>query len=121
VEEDEASPGLATPSTPTFINEALAAGFTVEQLARAEQAQDSGKSSSPTAHQLPNVIVSELVRRTIAMSPWKGPLPSPRVSPSRTLGDCLAMASRRHTGPPGGSALSSRRPRSSARPMPSSV
>ena len=55
------------------------------------------------------------------MSPWKGPLPGPRVSPPRTLGDCLATASRRRTGPPGGSASSSRRPRSPARPVPSSV
>jgi hypothetical protein len=116
LEKDEADPGLATPSTTTFINDALDAGFTIEQLAMAEQALDSGKSFSPTA-QLPKAIVSEMVRRKLALKPWKGPLPGPRVSPPRTLGDYLAMASRQHTGPHDGSASTSRRSGSSARPM----
>lgn len=114
---DEAELATATPSTPVFINEALDAGFTIEQLAMAEQALDSGISSSPTALRLPKVIVSEMVRRNLARMPWKGPLPGPRVSPPRTLGDFLATANRRHLGSHGGSASSSRRLRSPARPV----
>lgn len=117
-DDDEAGPATATPSTPVFINEALDAGFTIEQLAMAEHALDSGISSSPNALRLPKVIVSELVRRKLAGTPWKAPLPSPRVSPPRTLGDFLATANRQHLGSRGGAASSSRRPRSPPRLVP---
>jgi hypothetical protein len=73
-----------SPTTTEFIKEAMDAGFTIDQLARAEQ-------------------------RRLVGSPWEGPLPSPRFSPPRTLlGDCLASASRGITGHGGLSRLSAR-------------
>jgi len=52
-----------TPSTPVFINEALQAGFTLEQLSRAEQALDSGKKPSTGDLLLTKSIVSVLVQK----------------------------------------------------------
>ena len=68
-EDEQASP--VTPSTPEFINEALHAGFTLDQLSRAEQALDSGKKISPGGLQLSKSIVSTLVQRKIKGVPWQ--------------------------------------------------
>lgn len=81
------------PSTPEFVNEAVEAGFTVDQLLRAERALSSG-NNSPIAKDilLSKEIVKKLVSQKRQLIPWKGPLPKPRISPPRTLGDCLATA-----------------------------
>jgi len=82
------------PSTPEFINEAEEAGFSFDQLLRAERALHSGNEPRSTDIRLSKHIVSTLVQRKIGTgAPWQGPLTSPRVSPPRTLGDCLATAS----------------------------
>jgi hypothetical protein len=88
VEDDD----LSEPSTPQFISQALDAGFTIDELSRAEKALDSGTTPIPSDVKLSKSIVSNLVQRKIEGKPWQGPLPSPRVSPPRTLGDYLATA-----------------------------
>lgn len=94
------------------------AGFTFEQLSRVEQALDSGTNLSPNDLRLPKYIVSAMVQRKLAGTPWKGPLPAPRISPPRTLGDFLAKANQQNLGSRGGSVSSSRQTRSPARPVP---
>jgi hypothetical protein len=89
--DDEAVAEMKSPSTPEFIAEALDAGFSVDQLARAEAALASSNDQS-TDRLLPISIVTKLVQRNLAGAPWQGPLPYPRVSPPRTLGDCIANA-----------------------------
>jgi len=59
---------------------------------------------------LPRSIVTKLVQRKFTGAPWQGPLPSPRVSPPRTLGDCVAKATLLSAGAHGTQASSHRRP-----------
>jgi hypothetical protein len=80
-------------STPEFISDAMDAGFTLEQLSKAKRALNSGNTPCSDDVNLSKKIVSKLVQRNINGRPWQGPLPPPRVSPPRTLGDFLAMAS----------------------------
>lgn len=110
--DDEALVEKQSPSTPEFIVEALDAGFTVDQLARAEKALASSNVPSSGDRLLPNSIVAKMVERKLAGAPWQGPLPSPRVSPPRTLGDCVSKARILSAGAPGALASSPRRPRS---------
>jgi hypothetical protein len=78
-------------STPEFINRAASAGFTLDQLYKDEKALDSGNSDPLSSDIfLAKSIVSNLVQRKFNGAPWKGPLPPPRVSPPRTLGDAMA-------------------------------
>lgn len=80
-------------STSDFINRAAYEGFSLDQLLRAQKALDSGsKSSCSSGVLLAKSIVSKLVHRKVNGAPWKGPLPAPRVSPPRTLGDATAKA-----------------------------
>lgn len=85
------SSATSSPSTEEFVNEASAAGFSRAQLVMAEQQLQAGKNGD---QRLPEVILSTLLRRKLVGPPWRGPLPAERVSPPRTLGDCLASASR---------------------------
>jgi len=81
------------PSTPELINQAQAAGFTLHQLMVAEKALDSGNlNPSSSDIRLAKSIVSKLIQTKTVVSPWKGPLPPPRISPPRTLGDAIAKA-----------------------------
>ncbi|CAN6361771.1 unnamed protein product [Urochloa humidicola] len=88
-------------STPEFIAEAAAAGFSWQELQQAERElaspEVSSKSGIEETRSLPSLasrIVSALVQRKTENRPWKGPLPPPRVSPPRTLGDAFASARR---------------------------
>jgi hypothetical protein len=81
------------PSTPEFVKEAVEAGFTVKELSRAERALESGTVSSPGYIKLAKSIVAKLVQRKTSGRPWQGPIPPPRVTPPRTLGDVIATAS----------------------------
>ena len=83
---------VSVPSTPEFVKDALEAGFTVDQLARAERALASGNIPSSSDRRLSRSVISSLVHRKLVGTPWHGPLPSPRVSPPRTLGDFFAKA-----------------------------
>jgi hypothetical protein len=47
-----------------------------------------------------------MVQRKFSGVPWQGPLPKPRVSPPRTLGDALAKATHRNSPSTWGSSLS---------------
>ena len=92
VSEDE------EPSTPDFIAQAKDAGFSIDQLVKAEKAIDSGNVNPCSSDvRLANSIDSELVRQKLVGAPWKGPLPPPRVSPLRTLGDAINKAAYHHT------------------------
>ena len=75
----------------------MEAGFTVQQLAKAEQALASGNSPSLVDTILPKIIVSTMTKKKMVGTPWEGSLPLPRVSPPCTLGDCLASATYRNT------------------------
>jgi hypothetical protein len=94
------------PSTPEFIKEAAQAGFSMDQLIRAEQSLNSGKTSTSEDLRLPKAILSTMVQRKFAGVPWQGPLPEPSVSPLRTLGDALAKATHRKSGSRRGSVSS---------------
>jgi len=83
---------VSVPSTPEFVKDALEADFTVDQLARAERALASGNIPSSSDCRLSRSVISSLVHRKLVGTPWHGPLPSPRVSPPRTLGDFFAKA-----------------------------
>jgi len=76
-------------STPEFIAEAAAAGFSMKELKQAEQELSSSQvcSEPKNSRSLADKIVSVLVQRKLESRPWKGPLPPPRVSPPRTLED----------------------------------
>jgi len=117
-ESEEDEPKVHSPSTLEFVKEALDAGFTIDQLATAEQVLDTGKASLPRDLLLPRAIVESLIKRKLVGEPWQGPLPAPRVSPPRTLGDFLAKASHRDLGTRGGSGKSPRHPRSPTRTVP---
>jgi hypothetical protein len=84
--------GLSKSSMPQFINQAIDAGFTLDELSIAERALDSGITPNSSDIRLSKSIVLKLVQRKIGGKPWQGPLSSPRVSPPRTLGDFLATA-----------------------------
>jgi hypothetical protein len=86
-------------TSPTLVSEALAAGFTVDQIHQAEpelqpptsSTTEAGAKVSETSlsKQIVNVWVNNHSKK---IKPWKGPLPPPRQSPPRTLGDALAKA-----------------------------
>ena len=91
--EDEGPEEMQSePSTPEFIKDVLDAGFTLEQLFRAEQALASGNVLSSDDRHLSKSIISKMVQRKLVGAPWQGPLPSPQVSPPLTLGDFVAKA-----------------------------
>jgi len=70
---------LSTPSTPEFINQATAVGFTLDQLCIAEKALASSNVNPCSSDvNLAKSIVSKLVQSKCAGAPWKGPLPPPR-------------------------------------------
>lgn len=96
-----------------FINEAMQAGFTIDHLARAEIALGSGMVSS-SQRRLPKLILNKMVERKLSVVPWQGPLPEPRVSPPRTLGDFLATAMYRKSYSSGESTSVSRNRKSSS-------
>lgn len=104
-EEDEPEP--ASPVTPPpHVGSSSRTPWTwVSQLSRAEQILEAGKSSSPSSVDLhlPKSIVSTMVWKKLTEVPWQGPLPEPRVSPPRALGDALAMATYRTSASGGGS------------------
>lgn len=91
--DDHSSSEDDIPSTSEFARAAVEAGFTVDQFSRAERALDAGTVSSPGGVNLARSIVDKLVQRKTSGRRWQGPLPPPRVSLPRTLGDAIAMAS----------------------------
>lgn len=96
---EETSEEDITVSTPVLIKEAAAAGFSLSDLQRAEQELQSPSQvcAGPSNSLIANKIVSTLVQRKLKGQPWKGPLPPPRVSPPRTLGDAIAVAKVSHS------------------------
>jgi hypothetical protein len=90
---------ISTPTREDFIDAASKMGFTLQDLIQAEtELNDVTQVSSPslsrpdsccpTANRIINAMVNDASQKR-AMKPWKGPLPKPRISPQRTLGDAL--------------------------------
>lgn len=91
--EDSEDEEPASPSTPDFVSRAMEAGFTADQLLRAEHALSSGNKSPQSEDVfLSKLILDKLISKKNQLDPWRGPLPKPRISPPRTLGDVLAAA-----------------------------
>ncbi|CAN6371606.1 unnamed protein product [Urochloa humidicola] len=96
--EEEAMEDEGEITTRQFIAEAQAVGFSIADLQQAEKdlSSPAAVSSSITSpgqkHSLAKRIVSAMVENKLKGRPWQGPLPPPRVSPPRTLGDALGSA-----------------------------
>jgi hypothetical protein len=81
------------------MKEAFDAGFTMEQLHQAEEELALPTTESPKVclNLKEGSISKKLVDLWISnhrskVRPWKGPLPPPRQSPMRTLGDAITNA-----------------------------
>jgi hypothetical protein len=86
-------------TTPTLFFEALHARFLLEQIKPVEAELDSPpQSSSKVRTNLKQGSISKKIVDVWIMNckgkvyPWTGPLPFPRRSPLRTLGDIFAKA-----------------------------
>ena len=66
--------------------------FSVGDLVQAENTLTSGINPNSEDRRKADFIVSNLVDRRLYGKPWQGPLPTPLVSPPRTLGDVLVKA-----------------------------
>jgi hypothetical protein len=82
-----------------LVKEATEAGFTVDQLCQAEYELSTPSSVTPkTGNRLKEGSIAKKVidmwvnNRRSKGQPWSGPLPPPRQSPLRALGDALANA-----------------------------
>jgi hypothetical protein len=82
---------------PTLVEEAIAAGFSIDHLRQAEEELSSpSNGSTKVCAKLKEGSISKKVvelwisNRQNKAEPWTGPLPTPRKSPPRTLGDALA-------------------------------
>jgi hypothetical protein len=98
--DDEESSDDEDMAESTLVEEAVAAGFTMEQIRLAEDELSSLASSSMTVSAKPreDSLSSKIVRllwvanHQKKIKPWSGPLPPSRQSPLRTLGDAMAKA-----------------------------
>lgn len=79
-------------SSPQLIQEAMDAGFTVQDLEAAEKELISPNSRSENKDSISTRIISNWVQRRRVIKPWSGPLPKPRISPKQTIGDAIAKA-----------------------------
>jgi hypothetical protein len=86
-------------ATPTLVAEAIAAGFSIDQIQQAGNELDSYSSSASKVYA--ELEQGSVVKRIVdvwvdsrkgKVKPWKCPLPLPRRSPVRTFGDVLAKA-----------------------------
>lgn len=71
-EDDSNSDEDVELSTPEFVKEAAQAGFSLDQLHKAEQALDSGKVTTSEDLRLPKLILSKMVQRKAHWSAMAG-------------------------------------------------
>jgi hypothetical protein len=97
--DDEESSNYEDIDVPTLVEEAVVAGFTIDQLRQAKEELSSPVLDSPevSAKLQEGSVSKQIVQLWIAnrqskAKPWCGPLPSPGKSPLRTLGDAMANA-----------------------------
>jgi hypothetical protein len=97
--DDDESSNEEETTTRTLVDEAIAAGFTIEQIRQAEDEQlyPASVSSEVSAKAKEGSLSTKIVQlwtanRKSKVKPWCGPLPSPRQSPLRTFGDAMAKA-----------------------------
>jgi hypothetical protein len=88
-------------SSSVLIQEAVQAGFSIEQL---RQVEDGLVSLTPPSIKVkPKTSLSSKIvevwmdNRRKKCAPWKGSLSKPRVSPSRTFDDALALVMKIHS------------------------
>jgi hypothetical protein len=103
-DEPDEEEDIATPTTEELISAASREGFTIEELVTADAELEAAEkvscpspSSSDFRCPLANKIVKALTRdRSLKhpMKPWSGPMPKPRISPPKTLGDAVIKDSR---------------------------
>lgn len=65
---------------------------TPELIEAEKELNDESSVCSPRGSSLANKIVNKIVDHQLAGRPWRGKLPSPRISPPRTIGDAIASA-----------------------------
>jgi hypothetical protein len=98
-EEEEGEEVITTPTTEEFIVAAAHVRFTIENLIQAEKEIESSEKvtqSSPSSPDfrcpLSSKIINAIARERSLKhygQPWKGKLPKPRMSPSKTLGNAV--------------------------------
>jgi hypothetical protein len=99
-EDSEESVEEGTPTSQALIQEALQAGFTIDQIRLAEEDLTSPTTSSLKVRNSSKLSLSSQIvdvwmeNRRKKVQPWKDPLPKPRKSQLRTFGDALALATR---------------------------
>jgi hypothetical protein len=90
---------ISTPTREDFIDVASKMGFLLEELIQAETKLNaatqfisplrlSSDTCCPTTTRILNAMVNDASQRR-SMKTWKAPLPKPRISSQRTLGDAL--------------------------------
>jgi hypothetical protein len=86
-------------STPTLLREAIAAGFQADEIRQAEDELETPSTSTPKVRTKlkegsisKQIVDTWITNRRKNGKPWTGPLPPPRNSPLRTLGDAMAKA-----------------------------
>jgi hypothetical protein len=86
---------------PVLIQEAVQVGFSIEQLQQAKEKLASLMTPSTKvkskASLSSRIIDVWMENRRKKGAPWKGSLPEPRISPSHTFGDVLALAAKNHS------------------------
>jgi hypothetical protein len=103
-EETDDDEEISTPTTEEMITAASREGFMIEELIKAEeellvaekvsfQSPSSSDFRCPLSTKIIKAVTHERSLKYKA-KPWTGPLPKPRVSPPKTLGDAVITNSR---------------------------
>jgi hypothetical protein len=93
-EQDEDDSSMQTLNSPEFCWVAMEVGFTESELLQAEEEVKISPNSKKYIA-LEGSLASRVIKDIISnkkVKPWSGPLPPPRISPRRTIGDAIAMA-----------------------------
>jgi hypothetical protein len=93
-EQDEDDSSMQTLNSPEFCRVAMEVGFTESELLQAEEEVKISPNSKKYVA-LEGSLASRVIKDIISnkkVKPWSGPLPPPRISPRRTIGDAIAMA-----------------------------
>ena len=80
-----------------FVRDALASGFTMDDVLMAEDQLLAVEVPSPEVRSVSSLagksrVVQGVAQRQVAGKPWRGPFPPRRSSPSISLGDALDKA-----------------------------
>jgi hypothetical protein len=94
MEQDEDTSLVHTMDTIEFIERLKEHGYTMAELLRAKDEVHVSQISKTYA--TPDGTTTKTIIKDLAadkkVRPWRGPLPPPRKSPCRTIGDAIATA-----------------------------